>query len=105
MTAPSHTGTRGRYVEGCRCSPCTQANNRYHRSRRAHRVNLPAEPLLAMYQGVPEEEIAHRLGVGRHTLNRWRQNGLTLTSGDRIAISLGTHPYVIWGNHYWEATL
>jgi hypothetical protein len=101
----SHLGSRGRYVDGCRCAPCTDANSQYHRERRARRVNLPVEPLLAMFHDVPDDEIAHRLGVSRQTLMRWRDKGLTLTVGDRIAINLGTHPFVIWGNHYWEATL
>jgi hypothetical protein len=26
-----HAGTRGRYVEGCRCKGCTAANARYQR--------------------------------------------------------------------------
>ena len=33
-TPPQH-GTRARYVKGCRCAPCTDANTSYHRQSRA----------------------------------------------------------------------
>lgn len=32
MTSPC--GTRARYVAGCHCEPCTQANSDYHRDHR-----------------------------------------------------------------------
>lgn len=104
MTAPTHVGTRGRYVEGCRCEPCTRANNSYQRSRRSKRVNLPSEPLLSMYEGVPDEEVANRLGISRATLLRWKTRGISLTAGDRVAVRLGVHPLFIWGGDYWKAT-
>jgi hypothetical protein len=42
-------GTRRRYVEGCRCEDCTQANRVYFRRRRAAKVLSPAavDPLPA----------------------------------------------------------
>ena len=35
-------GTRYRYVNGCRCAPCTQANTEYQRHRGGHQPRKPA---------------------------------------------------------------
>jgi hypothetical protein len=33
-----------------------------------------------------------------------RQKALTVWSADRIAIGLGTHPFLIWGMEFYEVT-
>jgi hypothetical protein len=58
-----------------------------------------------MFQGLSDDEIAFRLGMNRHTIRRWRQKGISLTVGDRVAISLGVHPLLIWKSDYWKASL
>jgi hypothetical protein len=100
-----HPGTRTHYVKGCRCDACTKANTDYMRHRRATRIKLPVEPLLDMFVGVNEDEIAHRLGVTRHTIEHWKNFGLSLTVGDRVAVRLGLHPLLIWKDDYWKADL
>lgn len=58
-----------------------------------------------MFEGLSDEETGHRLGVNRHTIARWRTDGLSLTAGDKVAISLGLHPVLIWKSDYWKASL
>jgi DNA-binding XRE family transcriptional regulator len=58
-----------------------------------------------MFADMTDDDIGHRLGVNRQTIARWRDNGLSLTVGDRIAVSLGLHPVLIWQDDYWKATL
>lgn len=105
MSIIDHTPSRGRYVEGCRCDGCTHANAEYHRARHKPKVLLPAEPLLAMFPDMSDDEIGEAVGVNRHTVSRWRENGLSLTVGDRIAIAMGKHPILVWGASYWSASL
>jgi len=45
--------------------------------------------------------IADLLQVDRHTIYRWRHNGLTINQADTLAIRLGHHPTTIWGDQWW----
>ena len=36
-------GRRSRYVAGCRCEACTEADREYQRARRAERAAIPDE--------------------------------------------------------------
>jgi hypothetical protein len=51
--------------------------------------------------------IGESLGVGRKAVNNWR-NGksylLTVWHADRIAIRMGTHPSLVWGQAWWTAS-
>ena len=58
-----------------------------------------------MFRGLSDEEIGFRLGMNRHTVRRWRRKGISLTVGDKVAISLGMHPLLIWKSDYWKASL
>lgn len=111
-------GTHSGYVAGCRCKTCTQANTIYMRRYRtctnpgivrkattAILGNLPINPLLRLWDdlNLTDDEIASRCGVGRTTVVRWRRIGLSLDAADRVAIRLGSHPYIVWGDAYWSA--
>ncbi len=58
-----------------------------------------------MFTGLPDAEICYRLNITTHTLERWKVCGITLSAGDRVAVSLGMHPLVIWKTDYWRASL
>lgn len=69
----------------------------------AHR--WPAAPLIAHAvnetrrhhdDGATICDLAHRLGVTRRTVQRWRTTGLTDVSADHAAVRLGAHPLEIW---------
>ena len=53
----AHEGTRARYLEGCRCGPCTEANRVYQRG----------------YFHTPKrQEAVHRYEAQEHVLERRR---------------------------------
>jgi hypothetical protein len=51
---------------------------------------------------VSDDTIANILGVARRTVLRWRHNGLTWDSADKAAITLGSHPAILWGQRWWN---
>ncbi|MGJ6126311.1 hypothetical protein QN239_27420 [Mycolicibacterium sp. Y3] len=46
-------GTRGRYNDGCRCSPCKKANSDYYRDRRSGKPAKPVKKLPRKLKAVP----------------------------------------------------
>ena len=44
--------------------------------------------------------LADRLDVSRHTVIRWRRDGLTEQRADEAAIRLGSHPAILWPAWY-----
>jgi plasmid maintenance system antidote protein VapI len=72
----------------------------------ASRSSLSVEPISELSPKQLARQMAARLG-GRpehheRTIHRARlTGGLTAETADRIAISLGTHPVLIWGEA-WE---
>lgn len=59
---------------------------------------LPLEPLVARHGGV--SGLARALGRDRAQVGRWRRQGVTLLSADRIAVALGLHPVEVWPDWY-----
>jgi hypothetical protein len=51
---------------------------------------------------VTDEDRAAALGVGRHSVLRLRQRGLTERQADELAIRLGTHPGLVWPELWWQ---
>lgn len=47
--------------------------------------------------------LADRLDVSRHTVIRWRREGLTEQRADELALHLGTHPAILWPAWYEAA--
>jgi hypothetical protein len=64
---------------------------------------LDPGPLLALFPGATDGEIADRTGVSRHTVLRWRHGTTALypATADRIAVRLGLHPANLWGDAWW----
>ena len=65
-----------------------------------------ARVLLTYFDDDTEDEvIGEALGVGRSTVNKWR-NGKSYMLGiyraDTLAIRLGKHPSLVWGDLWWE---
>jgi hypothetical protein len=81
---------------------------RHEKSLGAERV--PLDPLLAwVWANVTREPVsviqtAKVVGVDNSQLHRWRRTGVRLDLADRLAIRLGVHPAVIWGEHWWAGT-
>jgi hypothetical protein len=47
--------------------------------------------------------VADICGVPRHTVHRWRADGLSLRHADHAACALGLHPLEVWPDHYLPA--
>lgn len=68
-------GTRSRYVQGCRCGLCSQANRTYHRARREGRTTEWTDPSgfrrllrLATMPQLTMQDVARRTGLSLRTL-------------------------------------
>jgi len=63
-------------------------------------TNHPGWPLEALLDAIGASSIrsaADALGVDRRQLHRWRAaGGLSDAVADRCAISIGTHPALVW---------
>ena len=84
-------GTRGRYVSGCRCEPCTEANRLYGRARDRHQRRVAygiEEPRPERVIDATEARDYLRwlasVGVGSRVVAR--RAGLTRTTVREIAI-------------------
>ncbi len=57
-------GTRSRYVSGCRCAPCRQANSGYYRTQMRNRIFHGANPFVDAAPVLEHIRKLSRLGVG-----------------------------------------
>lgn len=48
----------------------------------------------------PQDMLALTIGTGRSTIYKWRREGVTVDTADRIAIALGLHPSTLWPDWY-----
>ena len=83
-------GTRSRYVTGCRCDACRQANAADRRARRVARPLVPVEPVVEHLRtlqaaGASRERIAQAARVGESTLDRIARQPGTRMRGDIAA--------------------
>lgn len=126
---PHTEGAYWRYVEGCRCVPCTVANREYHRTyrdrmklgnldvdapqhndtKRTHltkvsKIRVSIRPLLEFMNHENDTVTAGRLGTTRGQVVRWKREGISILTADRLACHIGEHPYTIWGNDYFKGT-
>jgi len=62
--------------------------------------------LLLLVTGEHDDDysIAQRLGVDRQQVYRWRNGKCQLDTwtADRLAIRIGSHPCLIWGQQWWD---
>lgn len=58
----SRHGTRSRFVQGCRCDPCTEANRTYQAKWRLRHGQVPRQPgwTNKHLAAVPEKVVAFR---------------------------------------------
>lgn len=63
---------------------------------------LSAEPILKRFDSTTTQaDIAERLGVHEATIGAWKRGGtLNWQLADSIAIRLGTHPAMLWGDDW-----
>jgi hypothetical protein len=67
---------------------------------------LPIDRVLARRDVVGPGEIAQAarmLGVSTTTLHRLRRTGLSIWVADRLAISAGLHPLLVWHDDWADA--
>ena len=63
---------------------------------------LPIEPLLERLSGVDFTAMAIECGLDRRTFLRYRALGVPVAAADRIAVTLGLHPALVWGRGWFE---
>ena len=61
--------------------------------------------MLALFGELTNKEIASILEVNESTIQTWQRQGIPLLTADKIVISIGAHPYIVWGDAYWNANL
>lgn len=96
---PRH-GTDNGYRRGCRLDCCRKAHSNALRRqrRRKPRISLPASPLEPYWEQFPE--LPQPLKQAAYTAMRRGQ--VSLWTADRIAVSFGLHPALIWGDAWWD---
>lgn len=64
-------------------------------------------PVLARFgPDARDAEIAEACGVTRHAVAKWRHHGrMSQWTADRVAVALGLHPCLLWGDEWWESAL
>jgi len=62
-------------------------------------------PMERGQPGAPPEAtgLAERLGVRSGQIQRWRERGLDTYTADRIAVTLGKHPFELWPSWFDDA--
>lgn len=69
----------------------------------ARQTRLSMAPLarFAEQSGVgSDRKLAGRLGVDRHQIAAWRNNGIPWAAADRAAVALGTTVWNLWGEDW-----
>lgn len=65
---------------------------------------LPYEALVPFLgEDRDDATVAEMVGVARSTVLKWKRVGLTPWHADAVAILLGLHPLVVWGDEWAEA--
>ena len=64
--------------------------------------------LLLLYFDEEQDDtaIGEILGVGRSTINKWRNEKshmIGIYRADSLACRIGKHPALVWGNLWWRA--
>lgn len=62
-----------------------------------------SEYLAEEYPGLEwtDAEISRRVNLSRHTVKKYRAEGIPIFTADEIAVSLGVHPCRIWAR-WWS---
>ena len=67
------------------------------------RTFMPLQPLIDACGGGTVASIARQCHLERQTVQGWIDRGrITLIAADRAAIALGVHPWIIWGDTWWD---
>lgn len=73
-------------------------------------VTYPIAPLeqllgdpLAEHNDGPVKMVARRLGIGTQRIYRYRRSGMSTELADRLAISAGLHPSLVWPTWFIDA--
>lgn len=106
-------GSYGMYLRrGCRCDVCKAGAAKKRAEYRAPRpdgpknyqvtygsvrVRLDASPLIAFIR-----HNVHIDKVLRKRMDHWTRHGIELYHADRLAIQFGTHPYLLWGDEFYQ---
>lgn len=63
---------------------------------------LPIGPLLDRFPDTDFTAMADACGLDRRTFLRYRALGVPVVAADRIAVTLGLHPALVWGREWFE---
>lgn len=64
---------------------------------------LPLEPLWAYLRPENSAELSVMLGVNDTAVRRWMCDGVPLSRCDEVAVRIGLHPILIWGEAWQKA--
>lgn len=97
----THGTITGYTTHGCRCEPCAEAGARWREKRKARYAAkpkppmLPVEPILAILDDYNRREITL-------VLKRSMARGISVYRADRICCKLGVHPWMVYGDLYFQ---
>ena len=86
-------GSRTRYQQGCRCVACSRSN--YRRDDRPADLRWPIRYITKRYDAELVQDHLKLLDDPQ-TVAWYREHGLSDSDADKLAISFGEHPMMIW---------
>jgi hypothetical protein len=73
---------------------------------RRDREWLPLEPLRRVMPVFSLAELARLAGVSTRTATRWSVvDEIPFYAGDEVACALGVHPFLVWGDGWWDESI
>jgi hypothetical protein len=87
-------GSRARYKAGCRCLACSR--NRYRSADRPSDLRWSIRYLAQRHDRELIQDHIDKYLSDPQPLNFYKENGLTDFDADKLAVSLGEHPMLVW---------
>jgi hypothetical protein len=93
----NHGTVRAYRVHGCRCDECSQNHYFWAVGRGKIHPRLPVEPII----GVMTDTQRH---LHRAWILQRRKFGVRLHEADKMCVSLGMHPWTVYGDLWFSDT-
>jgi hypothetical protein len=81
--------------DGCRCDLCKEVGSKYNATRYRPRPRLPLAPILAC---LDESKKTNKARLEK----TYGETGVTIGWADRFCISMGKHPWEVYGDLWFQ---
>ncbi len=81
--------------DGCRCDLCKEVGSKYNATRYRPQFRLPIAPIL---ECLDSSQNTKRVRLEQ----RYGERGVTIGFADRFCISMGKHPWEVYGDLWFQ---